>query len=896
MDIEDLGVTVKSTSSLSCLRSQYIKPARKKILGFEYPKQPSEDEIVADARRCVYCYDPQCSQCCPSQLKIRDFVHAAAARNFYYAAKVILTDNPLPLSTGALCAVENFCQGGCILNGTEAGAIKTNAIQLYSVRKFRDYHIKPTVKPSNGKKVAIIGAGPSGMSCAAFLKRMGFEVTIFEAESFAGGLLTKELLPFRLPHEDLEFEVQMLKDVGVKFEFNKRLGKDFTLDNLKEQGYQAFYLAIGRPDDVTLPFENNGTLSSHEFLFRINSVLKLKNGKELPNYKGKKVLILGAGDTAMDCAGAASRLGGEVTVAFRKDFKGMRAHPKEVEELMSQGIEFLPLVEPTKIDNGTVTFRLQEYCLDGSYKPLDEYITRKYDEVITAFGSTLSKSKVLIPGKINQQNIENHENIFCGGDLANSQTVVEAVNDGKNAARMIANYLGEKSPIPVFTTEVDDVSLQTELDGLKYSNPFGIASAPVSGTYECIKNSYLAGFGWAVTKTILLTKDLFRENDFRIVKCDDNPYASNSFTNICIMTEHPCEYWIDTIKKLKAEFPDKILIASIACGDNKEDWQLLTKLISEAGADGFELNLSCPNQVIGGENARLGMEIGTIPEGIKRITKYVIEVAGGKPVYPKLTPNVTNIVDLAKAAKEGGANGISTINTVSGIAKFYPDGTPLPQVGKKKLVLSGGMSGDQIRPIALRAIAKIYQALPQFTILGIGGIWNADTAMQHLYAGSSIFEICSGVQRYSYEIVQEMINGLKFILYSWSRPDLRSLLGNSEEMKNYPYHPEISNDSKPDRKVPTLSEMRGYGTKYVVEREQLEPKWTIVARINMNKCIKCGKCALSCRDNSVEAISRENGIWKIKNEKCIGCGLCLSVCPVNAIELVEMQEKEWHHM
>ena len=337
------------------------------------------------------------------------------------------------------------------------------------------------------------------MSCAAFLKRMGFEVTIFEAESFAGGLLTKELLPFRLPQEDVDFEIQMLKDMGVKFEVNKKLGTDFTVDALKEQGYQAFYFAIGKPDEIEPPFPIKGALTSHEFLFSINKVLKLKQGTTLPNYKNKKMLILGAGDTAMDCASAASRLGGEVTVAFRKAFKGMRASTKEIEHLLTQGIEFLPLFEPTNIDNGTVTFQMQEYGLDGKYKSLDEYMTRKYDVVITAFGATLSKSKVLIPGKINKQQIEQQEGMYCGGDVANSQTVVEAVNDGKNAARMIANYLGEKGNMPVFTTEVDNVPLNTEFDGLKFINPFGIASAPISGTYECIKNSFKAGFGWAVT-------------------------------------------------------------------------------------------------------------------------------------------------------------------------------------------------------------------------------------------------------------------------------------------------------------------------------------------------------------------------------------------------------------
>lgn len=904
MDIEDLNVQIRPTLDASCQRKGIVAPPRKKVLGFEPPKQPTEDEIVADARRCIYCYDPQCRKCCPTALDIREFVHAAAARNWYYAAKAILTANPMPFSTGCLCNVENFCQGGCVLKNTKAGPIKTNEIQLFSVRKFRDYHIKQVVGPSNGKKIAVVGAGPAGLSCASFLRRLGFEVTIFEAENYAGGLLMKELLPNRLPTEDIEFEIQLLKDINVEFQFGKKFGKDITIDSLKADGYLAVFLAFGRPDEIKPEFPCEGALSSHEFLGQINGSLKLKNGEPLPDYTGKTVLVLGAGDTAIDCASAASRLGGDVTVAFRKDFKGMRADPKLVKELLDEGIEFLPLAAPTSIQNGTVTFRLQQHKLDGSYVPLDDYITRKYDHVILAFGSTLKESKCLLPGAIKVQKIEGQDYVFVGGDLANSQTVVEAVNDGKTAARMIADALGVKDPIPEFKTEVDNVSLATEFNGLKFINPCGISSAPLSGTYECIRNCFLAGMGWAVTKTILLTKDLQRENDFRIVKCDNSPYASGSFMNICMMTEHTCEYWLETIRKLKKEFPDRILVASISAQDNKDDWQLITKLVIEAGADGLELNLSCPNEVHGAgghkggfdSSNKIGMALGTIPECVKRITEYVKEVSGNIPVYPKLTPNVTNIVDIARGAKEGGAEGIATINTVSGISKFYPDGTPLPQVGKKKLVLSGGLSGDIIRPIALRQISKIHLSFPELNILGIGGIWSADTALQHLYAGSNVFEICSGVQRYSFEIAHEINAGLQFYLYSWSRPDLRSLLSNNDEMVNLPCHDPLSTDRKQDRPVPTLAELRGIGAKRVVERESLEATWTIKANIQQDKCLKCGKCALSCRDNSTEAIARdENGVWTVDTSKCIGCGLCMSVCPVNAMKLVQVPDVEWHH-
>lgn len=902
MEIENLCVKNCSTCESRCYRQKKVPQIRKKILGFDPEPLPPKSNIVEDARRCIYCYNAPCGQCCPVKINVRDFVHAAACENWYYASKVILSSNPMPLSTGNLCCVKNTCQGGCNLNKSLGGPIKTNTIQLFALREFKKYGLKPVVPESIGKKVAVVGAGPAGLSCSAFLRRFGIDVTIFEKEKYAGGLMMSELTPNRLPLEDIEFEIQMVKDMGVEFKFEQTLGKDFTVDSLiKDMKYDAVFLAFGRPDDIKIDFPCKGAMSSHEFLNMICGVLKLKNGKELPDYTGKKVLVLGAGETAVDCASAASRLGGDVTMAFRKDFQGMRAYPFDIEELLNQKIELLPLVQPVSVEDGEVKFRVQERTLEGKYQDTDQYLTKKYDVVITAFGATLKESKSLVPGEMKEQKVEGYQNVFTGGDLANSFTVVEAVNDAKNAAKMIAEYLGIKSEIPVFKTVIDNVSLETTVDGNKYINPFGLASGPDSGTYECIRNSFKAGFGWAVTKTMMLTKDLSRDNDFRITKCDLCPGQSNSFFNICMLTEHTCEYWLDTIKRLKKEFPDHVIIASIACMDNKEDWQKLTKMCIEAGADGFELNLSCPNEVHGeggvegGFNTqnKIGMALGTIPEGVKKITEYVVEVAQGKPVYPKLTPNITDIVEIARGASEGKAAGISAINTINGVPKFFPDGTPFPQVGPTKNTLSGGVSGDCVRPMALRNLSKIHNALPNLSILGIGGIWNSYCALQHLYAGANVFEICSGVQRYSYEIVQEMIAGLQFYLYAWTSKDLLTYITCKDEFEKLPHKDMV--EYKEFKEVPKLAELRGIGAKHVVEREHLDLKWTIAAKINPAKCIQCGKCALSCRDNSTEAIEIDStGRVKIKGDNCVGCGLCLSVCPVGAIEFVKVADKPWH--
>lgn len=904
MDIEELHISVNTTCSQRCVRKELAAPIRERLTSFKIPTPPTEDDIVHEARRCIYCSDAPCSKACPTNLDVKEYVHAAACRNWYWAAKVILSSNPMPISTGLLCNCPGSCQGSCNLHKTAAGPIMTNQIQVHSIRRFRDFNIKPLVPPSIGKKVAIVGAGPSGLSCASYLRRFGIDVTIYEKESFAGGILTSQILPFRLPQEDVDFEIQLVKEAGVEFQFNKALGKDFTVDSLLKEGYNAVYLAFGKPDVITPSFPNEGSVTSAEFLTGLNKVLKFKQGT-LPDYTGKKVCVLGSGGTAADCASAASRLGADVTVACFEDFKSMPAPLQEIEKLLKEGVEFMTLVQVTSINNGVVTFNTCEKQADGTYKQFDEKITRKFDHVIVAFGACLKESRSLIPGDINVNTVEGYDNVFAGGDITNTIAVVEACNDGKNVARKIADLFGIKDPIPFFKTEVDNVSLETEFAGLKFINPIGISSGEVSGTYDCCRNSLLAGNGFCTTKTILLTKDLQRDNDMRIVKAEDAPFLQGtSFMNIAMLSEHSCEYWLDAIRKLKKEFPDRIVIASISAMDKKEDWQKVVKLCCEAGADALELNLSCPNEVHGEGGAKggfhsenkIGMALGTHPISVKRISEYVAE-SSTVPFFVKLTPNITDSVEIAKAAIEGGAAGVSMINTVSGIPRFFPDGTPLPQVGTEKFVLSGGLSGDIIRPIALRQISKVHLSNEPMPILGMGGIWNFDTALQHLYAGANVFEICSATIRYSYEIVNEMSAGLRFILYAWSRPDLRSILSTYiSDQSILPHIPNRDVDVKQDRAVPKLADLRGLGAKKVVQRESLNPTWTVNAFIDQNICVNCGKCAYTCRDNGNNAIfKQDNGEWKVESDKCVGCGACASVCLLHAMKLLKAdKDKVWH--
>jgi dihydropyrimidine dehydrogenase (NADP+) len=880
MDIEDLIIFTNSTCQSRCVRSKLVRPLRKQVFGFNAKSQFSEDEIVAEAQRCLFCPDPPCMKCCPSNVDVREYIHAVSARNFYYAAKVILSSNPLPLSTAALCNVEKTCQGVCNLKNSIGGSIKSHLIQQLSVRKFKEYNIKQIVPQDVDKKVAIIGAGPSGLSCAAFLRRFGYEVTVFEKDLFAGGILMKEIIPNKLPAEDIEFEIQMLIDIGVKFSFGKELGKDYTLNSLSSE-FDAVFIAIGRSEIIVPNFPFPGAKTGHEFLSNICQILKIEKKGDLPDYTSKTILVIGSGDTAIDCAISASRLGGRTTLAFRKDFGGITINPKQILKLLEENIEILPVHKPIHIENGKVTFKLQLKGTDGIYYDGDETVIRKFDEVILSFGA--SKGKLSTEIKSEGQKVIGYNNVFIGGDFAGSDSVIEAVNDGKNAAKLIAESFGNNSTIPLFQTEVDSISLSTEFNGLKFPNPFLISSSQTSRTYEYLRNSLKAGFGSIVTKTILLTKDVRRKKDLQIMTFDDNPEFSLSYSNDYMTIEQNFDYWIDTIQKLKSEFPDRVLIASIAAQDNKDDWKFITRTVIEAGADALELDLSYPNEYHDGQiekDSPIEMELKQTPEYVQRICSYVAEIST-VPFYCKLIPSITNYISIAKAAIEGNANGISMVDTVNDLAKLYPNAIPDTHIRRSEFNIFEGLTDEQIYPIAQKQVINVHNELPNTSIIGIGGIWNTGTALQFLYAGANVVQISTGVMRFSYDIIREMISGFQFILYCYSRPDLRSKLSNGSNIAGLP-HPENSLIS--DGKIPQINDLRGLHTKKSGLKEKSDSSWTLTTTIDQSKCLQCGSCSLTCRESSVDAIEENSeGQFVVNPSICIGCEACHSVCPAGAI-------------
>uniref|UniRef100_A0A3Q1IIH2 Dihydropyrimidine dehydrogenase [NADP(+)] n=1 Tax=Anabas testudineus TaxID=64144 RepID=A0A3Q1IIH2_ANATE len=745
----------------------------------------SERGALREALRCLKCADAPCQKSCPTNLDIKSFITSISNKNYYGAARAILSDNPLGLTCGMVCPTSDLCVGGCNLYATEEGPINIGGLQQFAVEVFSKMGIaqmrNPKLPPANDmpesyhSPIALIGCGPASISCASFLARLGYDnITIFEKQKYIGGLSTTEIPQFRLPYKVVQFEIDLMKDLGVKVVCEKGLGVNgMTLSSLKEEGFKAVFVGIGLPQanraqmfqDLTT---DQGFFTSKDFLPLVASASKKEMCQcrsSLPELRGV-VIVLGAGDTAFDCATSALRCGAKrVFVCFRKGFTNIRAVPEEMELAMEEQCEFLPFLSPREVimKNGRVAglqFCRTEQTEEGDWLEDEDQVVRlKADYIISAFGSLLSDSQALAPVKltrwgtpeVNTDTMQTSEPwVFAGGDVAGlANTTVESVNDGKQASWHIHRYIQSLHgqtvdpvpKLPLFYSAIDQVDISVEVCGIKFPNPFGLASAPPTTSTAMIRRAFEQGWGFALTKTFALDKDIVTNVSPRIVRGTTSGHVygpgQGSFLNIELISEKTAAYWCQSVTELKNDFPDNVVISSIMCSYNKEDWTELAKMAEKSGADALELNLSCPHGM--GERG-MGLACGQDPVLVRNICRWV-RAAISIPFFAKLTPNVTNIVDIAKAAHEGGADGVTATNTVSGLMGLRADGSPWPGVGTSGRTTYGGVSGNAIRPITLRAVSAIARAIPGFPILATGGIDSAESGLQFLHAGASVLQV-----------------------------------------------------------------------------------------------------------------------------------------------------------
>eukprot|EP00088_Acartia_fossae_P032309 TRINITY_DN3308_c0_g1_i6.p1 TRINITY_DN3308_c0_g1~~TRINITY_DN3308_c0_g1_i6.p1 ORF type:complete len:1069 (-),score=295.18 TRINITY_DN3308_c0_g1_i6:247-3453(-) len=940
----------------------------------------SERGALREAARCLKCADAPCQKSCPTQLDVKSFIGSIATKNYYGAAKAILSDNPLGLTCGMVCPTSDLCVGGCNLAATEEGAINIGGLQHFAVDMFKQMKISQVLPPdvpnplpeAFKSKIALLGCGPASISAATFLGRLGYaDITIYEKADYLGGLNTSELPAYRLPYDVINFELDLMKDLGVKIETGRALStEDLTVEKLQKDGFATVFIGIGNPEAKTIPMfngltEEQGYFTSKSFLPQVARASKpgmcACKTQKLPELFGT-VIVLGAGDTAFDCATSALRCGAKrVFVVFRKGFINIRAVPEEAELAKQEKCEFVPFLSPQEVvmKHGRIAalkfFRTEQDDEGRWIEDAEQPTKLKCDFVISAFGSGLYDAKVknaMAPLKMTRwgtpevdvTTMETSEpGVFCGGDLAGvAETAVEAVNDGKIAAWSIHRYIQKKfnvtvpstPQLPKFYTDIDNVDISVDVCGIKFPNPYGLASAPPATTCGMIRRAFEAGWGFAVTKTFGLDKDIVTNVAPRIVRGTTSGHiygpGQGAFLNIELISEKTAAYWCQGVTELKTDFPSHVVIASVMASYCKEDWQELVIMAQDAGSDGIELNLSCPHGM--GERG-MGLACGQDPDMVRNICTWVREVCT-IPFFAKMTPNVTNIVSIAKAAKEGGADGVTAINTVSGLMGLNMKGVAWPAVGKEKKTTYGGVSGNAVKPMALKAVSAIAKALPGFPILATGGIDSADVTMQFLLAGASTMQVSSAIQNQDFTVIEDYITGLKALLYlssiegleDWdgqSPPTARTQKGKpvvsvqniiGKNLPNFgPYAKEKATvvaeekkkmqnlleteessleQNRPANKLkslpPKVAEVIGKALDKIGTYSDLDNREHVVALIDPEMCINCGKCYMTCNDTGYQAIEfdPETHLPRVKNDSCTGCTLCYSVCPI--IECIQM--------
>lgn len=422
-----------------------------------------------EAARCLQCKKPGCVAACPVEIDIPGFIAKLKDGDVSAAINVIWKHNMLPAVCGRVCPQENQCQGGCIL------ARKNKAIEIGALERFAaDYAAKsglggtPDIQKPNNRKVAVIGAGPAGLTAAADLARHGYEVTIFEALHEAGGVLIFGIPEFRLPKKIIQRELQYVKSLGVRIQLNWVIGKTQTIDELFDEGYSAVFIGVGSgtPRYMQIPGENlNNVYFASEFLTRVN----LMKADRFPRYdtpvkRGRKVAVIGAGNVAMDSARTAARLGAEkVYIVYRRTENEMPARLDEVAHAEEEGIVFKFLTNPKEImgnDRGYVKgmkcdkMVLGEPDESGRRRPVrsGEELFLDVDQVIVAIGQvsnpllieTVKGLKLWGRGYIrtDKKGATNIPGIFAGGDIVTgAATVISAMGAGKRAARAMHQYM-----------------------------------------------------------------------------------------------------------------------------------------------------------------------------------------------------------------------------------------------------------------------------------------------------------------------------------------------------------------------------------------------------------------------------------------------------------------------
>ena len=431
------------------------------------------EEAQLEGTRCLHCKNPRCVAACPVSVKIPNFIAQVAAGNFAAAASVIAEDSSLPAVCGRVCPQETQCEGSCIL-GVKGEPVAIGKLERFVADWSRENGgVKPEVAPANGHKIAVIGSGPAGLACASDLAKLGYEVTVFEALHRPGGVLEYGIPEFRLPKDKVvAAEIESVKALGVKIETNVIAGRTVTIDSLlDEEGFAAVFVGSGAglPKFMGIPGENlNGVFSANEFLTRNNLMKAYREDYMTPIHAGKKVVVVGGGNVAMDAARTALRLGADTTIVYRRTETELPARREEVHHAKEEGIEFAMLTNPVEIIGDEKGWVKAVKCIRMELGEPDESGRRspvavagsefeiETETVIMSLGTSPNPLIARTTAGLetnrrgclvaDENGATTREGVFAGGDaVTGAATVILAMGAGRKAAAAIDQYVKSKN-------------------------------------------------------------------------------------------------------------------------------------------------------------------------------------------------------------------------------------------------------------------------------------------------------------------------------------------------------------------------------------------------------------------------------------------------------------------
>lgn len=826
-----------------------------------------------EAERCLYCHDAACTHACPTGIDVPSFIRKIATDNVEGSARTILAANPLGATCGAACPVERLCEGACVRTALDR-PIEIGRLQRYAVETAALGGDAFRPREETERTVAIVGAGPAGLACAAELRRAGVAVTLYDAKPRAGGLGDHGIVPWRLPRETVACDVDAVVGAGATLVLDTIVGRDIAPDDLLVE-HDAVVLAIGLGHGRRLGIPGEDLEGVVDALDVIGQAIDGSTGVIV----GPRVAVIGGGSTAFDAAAAAVRLGAEeVTLFYRRGPAETPAYPHAIELVRKLGVRIEWLTAPVEIcGEGTVwaadfeRMRLGEPDATGRRRPEripESRFEVHLDTIIRAVGQA-GPTDVLTALGVEVRNgvattdaagRTGNPRVWAIGDIVNGGAeVVNAVQAGKLAAHSIVDALGIGGPriAPVRPTDatVPGVDLFTDMAGIRSPNPFWLASCPITNTGEMVARAFDAGWGGAVWKTV---GEPITNVTSRLGALNLDGKKLVGLSNIELISDRPIEVNMREIADIKRRYPNQAVVVSLMVESKPEAWYDIVERVNDTGADGIELNYGCPH---GMSERGMGAAVGQVPEYCQMITEWVME-RSRVPVLVKLTPNVTDIRLPGRAAKRAGANGLALINTISSLIGVNLDTwAPLPDVRGRGS--HGGYSGPAVKPIALNMTSAVASdpeiGLP---VSAIGGIADWHDAVEYLLLGATTVQVGTSVMHWGYRLIDDLVDGLSTYLRSKGLHSPSELVGRS------------------------LSRIGDWG--------QLDQSFRLLAQIDESRCIHCNLCFTACDDGAHQAIKLEgtNGTSRLRidGDYCVGCRLCGYVCPVEGcISFVELE-------